>query len=92
MLSATISSLAAGNGVAITGGNNISVTPDPASALTVSSSAAGVSVAQTVSTDIGNLATLGADSKVNVAPAAVTALATEEVQDAFGTVLFHAFP
>jgi len=92
VLTATIASLAAGDGVAITGGNNISVTPDPASPLTVSASAAGVNVAQTVSTDIGNLANLGADAKVNVAPAAVTALATEEVQDAFGVTLFKAFP
>lgn len=40
---------------------------------------------------VGNLATIAADG-VAVDPAAVTALATVDVQDAFGNHLFYAFP
>jgi len=44
------------------------------------------------SADAGNLAAAGTDGGVNVAPAGVLALATEDVCDAFGVHLFDAMP
>lgn len=45
-----------------------------------------------VSADAGNLLTVGTDLKPLLAPATVTALATVDVQDAFGVHQFYAFP
>jgi len=92
MLAAVIASLAGGDGINITNGNLIAVTPDPTSALTVSVSPAGVKVTQTVSADAGNLAKLGSDGKVMVDPADIASLATIDVCDAFDNPIYKAFP
>ena len=86
-----LQNLAAGNGIDITG-SNISVVPDPASPNAVAVTAAGVAVTTTPSTDASNLAKLGTDNRVLVDPADIAALATVECCDAFGNVIFNAYP
>lgn len=91
-ISSTLGNLTFGDGLTSTGTTAVAVLPNPASVLPVTVSAAGVAVAQNVSADAGNLATLGTDNRVNVAPAAVENLMTIDVCDAFNTSLFLAHP
>ena len=91
-LSSSLGNLIFADGLNQTGTTSVSVLPDPASALTVTVSPAGVSVAQTVSADAGNLATIGTDSRVMVDPASVSSLATDSICDAFGVELTKSFP
>lgn len=91
-ISTNLGNITFGNGLNYdAGGNVVTVLPDPSSPNTVSVSAAGVSVNQTVSADAGNLATIGTDNRLLVDPADVTALATVDVCDAFGVSMFKAF-
>ena len=92
-ISSALGTLTFGDGLTSSGLTSVAVLPDPASPLAVSVSAAGVSVADAVSADAGNLASLGTDNLTNVAPGAVRSLATQEICDVFGNSLgIHAFP
>ena len=91
-----LGNIAFGNGLNHdTAGNITEVKADTASPSAVSVTAAGVSVTPGISTDATagvNIAKLGADSKVYVGADDVTALASEEVQDAFGVKVGYLVP
>jgi len=72
-------------------GDVISILPDPASPDLVTVSAAGLSVQALPSADAGNLLTTGADGRLFIDAAAITALATEEICDLAGNVTHRAF-
>ena len=88
---ATLGNLTFGDGLSASGLTSVAVLADPASPSPVTVTAAGISVTPGISADAGNLASLGNDNKVNVPPAAVTALATEEICDLGGNVIAKAF-
>ena len=91
-ISSVLGNLVAGNGIQVTGGNQISVVADPASPSTVTVGAAGISVTPGISADAGNLASLGTDNRVMVDPAGVTALATDTLCDLAGNPIADVFP
>ena len=93
LITTNLGNIAFGDGLNLdTAGNVVDVKPDTASPSTVTVSPAGVHVTANVSADAGNLATLGADNKIMVDTATVTALASEELQDAFGVKFGTIFP
>ena len=90
-LTVALQNVAAGNGVNLTAGV-LSAVADPNSPDPVTVSAAGISVTTGISPTAGNLAELDANDKVLVDPAKVTALATDQVCNAFGVAKFKVFP
>lgn len=90
-ISSALGSVTWGNGLTATGLTNVAVLADPNSPSAVTVTAAGISVTPGISTDAGNLATLGSDNKVMVDPAAIDALATITLCSVDGTPLMKGF-
>ena len=91
-IGSALGNLTFGDGLNSSGATAVKVQPDPSSPSLVAVTPSGVSVTPGISPVAGNLAKLGVDSKVLVEPADVAALATEQIQDAFGVNIFKAFP
>ena len=89
-ISSAAGNLTFGNGLVNTSGT-VSVVADPASPDAVTVSASGVSVTTGISSDAGNLASLGTDNRVMVDPAGVTGLATINICNLAGDVVAKAF-
>lgn len=89
-LTSSLGNLMFGNGLNNNAGT-LEIVADPSSPDTVSVGPNGISVQTNVSSDAGNLASIGTDNRVMVAPSAVTDLATIDICNLAGTVVAKAF-
>ena len=87
-ISSALGNLTFGNGLTQSGMTSLAVLADPNSPSIVSVTAAGISIIPGISSDANNLAKLGADDKVMVDPADVSAaIGTVEIRNLAGTVV-----